>query len=178
MARSTGDRRGIEPHKTSFTKPTVNASAVPAAPHPRSLPAKSIHKAARVFRNFTLSRFPEGSRPENYVRPQRVKDAAATKTLQRQRLEQQLAEADVVPEINVGTAIGLPQAAVRVLLPSLDPATGTVPMTDVLAVLRTQMRSTEFYSGGVPPVVQSARQSQLLAQVQTIMQTITRGAAK
>lgn len=178
MEKVISNQPRTRPQTRESSKPTSLPSVTPRSTRGRPLPVKSVHNAAQAFRNFSLSRFPQAVRPENYVHPKQVKQAHATQALQRQLLKKQVSEASPIPEVSTGTTLGLTQAAVKTLFPTYDQTAGTIPMTDVLAVLRQRMTSTEFYTRGAPPLVQSAQQSQVQARVHALIQSITQGAAK
>jgi hypothetical protein len=186
MAKTTVKKNGKKPQRaTPPTTPSRHAAAPPHAPvthsaHARAapqrrLPAKSLERAATAFKNFSLSKFTDNSRPRNYVHPAQAKDPAATHALQRKLLSSQVQKLNTTPNPNDGTTIGITQDAVKALFPSYNDKLGTVQMADVLAVLKRQMTGTDFYTRGAPPLVQAAQQAQYQAQAQSIIQSIMNG---
>jgi hypothetical protein len=79
--------------------PKENAPRPKAAPLPpptpipklrpnRLLPVKSVQNSAKAFKNFSLSRFPKGATPSNYVLHAQAKVPSAVNAVQRKAMAQ------------------------------------------------------------------------------------------
>jgi hypothetical protein len=139
----------------------------------RVVPAKSHHKAASAFKNFSLSKFPQKSTPPNYV-PAAANKPADVATVHRKVMTSQLRQLDKTPPATGGLTIALPDASVKKFLPSFNPKSATIQLTDVMNLMAKSMRGTQFYTKGNPTLNRLAVQS----QVQDIMAGITKGGTK
>jgi hypothetical protein len=184
------------PPKIDVHKPPVTPAAAPASPvrpaaalAPKSpasspalrvkrpLPAKSVQKAANAFKNFSLSRFADGSTPSNYVPAAQAKVPSEVAAVQRKAIVANVATLVGKGPNDPGLGLALPSAQLASLLPSLDAAAGTVDTTELVGVLRQRMPGTELYASGNPTLNRVVQDSQLLSQVQARIAAIKKGGA-
>jgi hypothetical protein len=142
----------------------------------RPLPAKSVAKAAKAFKNFSLSKFAKAATPANFVPAKQVKNPTVVQQVQRKNIVQSLAAAQRAVPVNPGMSLSMPTAMIGNLLPSLK--AGTVKLSEVLTLLKSRMPGTEFYADGNPTVSRLATQSALQTQVQSIIDAIKAGTLK
>jgi hypothetical protein len=143
----------------------------------RPLPVKSVQHAAKAFKNFSLSRFPKGETPSNYVLHAQAKVPSAVNAVQRKAMAQQVDSLAARPLANPGITVALPDAVIAELLPSFNAAAGTVDLTELLGVLRIRMQGTDFYASGNPTLNRVVQDSALLSQVQAYINAIKAGGA-
>src|SRR5262245_2771908 len=129
----------------------------------RALPYSSLQKANKIFRNFSLSKFPEGSLPANYVHSHKD-DASLThaerirqvQDHQKKKIEQRLhklkaAEQDKADDKAVrGVTLALPKDRAGKLLPSYNEEERTVTLDHVISLITKHMKGTEFHAKGDP----------------------------
>jgi hypothetical protein len=147
-----------------------------ARPLKRPLPAKSVAKAAKAFKNFSLSKFAKAAPPANFVPAAQAKNPAAVQQVQRKNMVQSLAAAQRAVSVNPGMSLSMPTKMIGNLLPSL--AKGAVKLSEVVSLLKSRMPGTEFYADGNPTLSRLATQSQLSTQVQSIIDAIKAGTLK
>jgi hypothetical protein len=151
----------------------VQRRPVHAAVLKRPLPAKSVAKAKKAFKKFSLSRFSKTTAlPRNFVPAAQAKNAAAVRLVQRKHMAHSLSTVQKVVPVNPGMSLSLPAAMIKTLLPSLKAAAGTVDLGEVIALLQSRMPGTEFYANGNPALSRLATHSQLQAQAQSIIDGI------
>ncbi len=128
-------------------------------------PPKSFAKALSVFKKFSLSKFPGKSAPSNYV-PLGKNPA----TIQRKLIEHQLQKLRKTDMPNRGMMLALPRATTQLqkLLPSFNAKRATVDLKDLMKLITKNMRGTQFYAHGNPPLNRLALQS----RVQEIMAAV------
>jgi hypothetical protein len=143
------------------------ASSAPALKRP--IPAASVARAKKAFRNFSLSRFAGSGTPSNYV-------AAGQNPaeVQRKKITQHLENVSKADRAGQGMTIALPDAMIKKLLPSFNAKAGTIDLGEVITLVQQNMRGTEFYSNGHPTLNRLAIQS----QVQQIINSVKKGGQK
>jgi hypothetical protein len=167
--------------KTPLKLKPLRAAVRPAKRIPkllinRPLPTKSVHKATKAFKNFSLSRFPVGAVPNNFVPTGQAKVPAAVHAVQRKAIVRRLVSmANSSPIAAPGLTVALPDKLMQSLLPSLDAAAGVVKVSELLGALRQQMRGTDFYAVGNPTLNRVVQDSALLSQVQAFINAIKAG---
>jgi hypothetical protein len=140
----------------------------------KPLPAKSVAKAAKALKHFSLSKFSKtAAPPANFVPAKNVKNPAVVQQVQQKHIRQSLVAIKNTVPVNPGMGLSLPPAMIGTLLPSL--AAGEVKLGEVLALLKSRMVGTEFYADGNPTLSRLAIQSQLQTQVQSIIDAIKGG---
>jgi hypothetical protein len=154
----------------------VKSAAQPrgrAAPVKRPLPAKSVAKARKAFKHFSLSKFSkEEALPRNFVAAEEAKNPSAVKLVQRKHMAHSLSMAQKTVSVNPGMSLSLPAALIKTLVPSLKAAAGTVDLREVLTLLQSRMTGTEFYASGNPALSRLATHSALQVQAQSIIDAI------
>lgn len=129
----------------------------------RALPHASVQKANKAFAGFSLSKFPNGSPPSNYVHPYK-NDASLTHSertkhvqdVQRKRIEQHLHRLKTAEQDNAdgetvkGITLALPKDRVAAILPSYKSEKGTVTLDEVMNLVAKYTRGTEFHAKGNP----------------------------
>jgi hypothetical protein len=128
----------------SSKPPKATSTPVPDG----SLPAKSIDSADAAFKNFSLSKFPNGAKSASYV--DSTDDPAVVQSAQRRIITQQLNRLNTVGSPGRGISLALPKSVVEALLPSLKEEASTIELSDVLKVIVQHMRGTELYANGNP----------------------------
>jgi hypothetical protein len=160
----------------SLSKPTGARST------PRPLPVKSVQRAAKAFKNFSLSRFPNAATPSNFVPHAQIRNPAAVNEVQRTSMATQVAaiaaKAAIAanPPPILGMTVALTAANLKKLLPNFA-KTGEVDLTELLDVLKKKLQGTEFYASGNPTLNRVVREAALLSQVQAYIKAITAGGA-
>lgn len=149
--------------------PVSRANATPAPVLKRPVPAASVAKAKKAFKNFSLSKFAGNGTPSNYV-PVGQNPAEAQRQIISQHLEN-LTSADLPAR---GITIALPEDTIKKLLPSFDAKTRTIDLSEVIDLIQQNLRGTEFYANGNPTLNRLAIHS----QVQQIIDGIKKGGQK
>lgn len=149
----------------------------PALRVERPLPAKSVQKAARAFKNFSLSRFTGTRTPANFVPAGHPKTPSTVAALHRKSMMAQTEARASNPSQNLGITVALTEASLGRLLPSLDTKTGTVKLDELLGALKQNLRGTEFYASGNPTLNLVMQDSELLSQVQAYINAVKAGTA-
>lgn len=157
--------------------PVLPPTPIPKLRPNRPLPVKSLQKAAKAFNNFSLSRFPKGETPSNYVLHAQAKVPSAVNAVQRKAMTQQVDSLAARHPANPGITVALPADVIATLLPSFNAAAGTVDLTELLGVLRKRMQGTDFYASGNPTLNRVVQDSALLSQVQAYIDAIKAGGA-
>src|SRR5262245_2096000 len=126
-------------------KPTQQPAKTALAPLvKRPLPAKYYRRAAKAFKNFTLSKFPKDSKPpHNYVHHKQIKDPAAVQAVHRKIMTQQISTLRKANTLNQGLTLTLPKATIKKLLPSYKEKAGKIDLSELLGLLRRKMKGTE-----------------------------------
>ena len=151
--------------------PEATAPVIPVEQIQRPLPRESKTRAAKILKNFSLSKFTDDSLPRNYVPTEKGKDPAAVQAAQRRMLERQVhALKDEGPE-NPGMTLALPKSMLKQVLPTAEKK-GTVELADLLEVIKQRMTGTELYAKGNPTLSRLSGQLALQSQVQDIIRSI------
>jgi hypothetical protein len=116
-----------------------------------------MDRANAVFKNFSVSGFPKGSRPASYVDP--ADGPAAVHSAQRRIMTEQLNRLSAMDAPDGGMSLALPESEVGKLLPSLNTKAASIELSDVLKVIAQHMRGTEFYTNGNPVLSRLALRS-------------------
>jgi hypothetical protein len=129
----------------------------------RVLPHASVQKANKVFENFSLSKFPEGARPSNYVHPYKndASLSAAERTkhvqdIQKKKIEQHLHKLKTAEQNEAdgkavsGITLALPKDKIGEILPSYNRGKGKVTLDEVMNLIAEYTRGTEFRVKGDP----------------------------
>jgi hypothetical protein len=163
-------------------KQTPTHVATLASPHPppvkrvvRTLPVKSLARAAYAFKKFSLSRVPKNAAPTNYVSHLESSSPSAVSAMQREVMAAQVKTLAKSPPETPGMSLALPQELIAKLLPSLNEKAGTVATPELLDALRQAMRGTEFYASGNATLNRVVRDARVLSQVQALIASIKRG---
>jgi hypothetical protein len=155
----------------------ARAIAPPAAktPAPRSIsPAhlKSARKAAKVFENFSLSKFAGATVPANYVDTRKKHTPKDIQDVQRKLVTEQLRKLADANTQNRGIVITFQVTQleqIKKALPGMTERGGEVRLDDLLAYLRGRMNGTTFYSRGNPPLTRLTAAMQARSQARTII---------
>jgi len=132
----------------------------------RPLPRASIEKAQKIFKSFSLSKFPKDSLPANHVGE--GKDPSALPAAQKKVISQKIKALKDSEATIQGMTLALPAGEINKFLPSYSEKASTVQLSDVLVLLSKKMSGTEFYSTGNPTLNRLAAQT----QVDQIMQSV------
>lgn len=128
------------------------SGAAAATPNlPGTVPTQSVSKARVAFKNFSLSKFPNGAAPSNYV-----SSGQSISAVQRQGQINQLKSLDASGR---RLRVALSDSELKQLLPSFDGK--TVALTDLMDLIQKKMRGTEFYVAGNPTLARLAVQSRV-----------------
>ena len=130
------------------TRSSHSPQAAPTPVPDGSLPAKSIDSADSAFKNFSLSKFPNGAKSASYV--DSPHDPAVVQSAQRAIITHRLNQLSTTSSPTGGIALALPISVVGTLLPSLKEGASTIELSDVLKVIVQHMRGTELYANGNP----------------------------
>lgn len=144
-------------------KPDQQPPSTSATLLKRALPQSSVQKAKKAFAAFSLSKFPEGSLPSNYVHPYK-NDASFThaerakhvQDVQRKKIEQHLHKLKTTEQDKgdgdtvTGITLALPKGRVATFLPSYKSEKGTVTLEEVMNLVTKYTRGTEFHAKGNP----------------------------
>lgn len=163
---ATSARSSLKP---ATSPPAAQPKTLSAPALKRPVPAASVAKAKKAFKNFTLSRFAGNGTPSNYV-PLGQNPAEAQRQIISQHLEN-LTSADLPAR---GITIALPEDTIKKLLPSFNAETRTIDLGEVIDLIQQNLRGTEFYANGNPTLNRLGIQS----QVQQIIDDIKQGAKK
>ena len=153
----------IRQHRGAPVEAAIKGSATPTVnPTPSSLPSKiapqSLAKAKAAFRNFSLSKFANGSAPPaNFVGNGHQLSAV------QQRQVNQLKSLDASGR---SLRVALSDSALKQYLPSFDGK--TVLLQDLMDLIQRKMSGTEFYVSGNPTLVRLSVQSQASDIIQAI----------
>jgi hypothetical protein len=160
----------LEPHSrlgAAAKTPGQDQQPAPsAALLKRSLPRASVQKAARIFENFGLSKFPKESLPSNYVHPYK-RDASLSHAeltrhvhdFQKKKIEQHLHKLKTAEQQQQkadgklavrGITVALPKDRIGKLLPSYNREKGTVTLDDLMGLVAGHTTGTEFLAKGDP----------------------------
>ena len=127
-----------------------------------------MDRADSVFKNFSVSGFPKGSKPASYVDP--AHGPAAVHSAQRRIMTQQLNRLSAMDAPDGGMTLALPESEVEKLLPSLNAKTSTIELSDVLNIIAQHMRGAEFYANGNPVLNRLALRSRARELIAAINQ--------
>jgi hypothetical protein len=130
-----------------------------------------MDRADSVFKNFSVSGFPKGSKPASYVDP--ADGPAAVHSAQRRIITQQLNRLSAMDAPDGGMTLALPESEVEKILPSLNTEAATIELSDVLNIVARQMRGTEFYANGNPVLNRLALRSRARALIAAMKQEAT-----
>ncbi len=131
-----------------------------------------MDRADSVFKNFSVSGFPKGSKPASYVDP--ADGPAAVHSAQRRIMTQQLNRLSAMDSPDGGgMTLALPESAVEKLLPSLNAKASTIELSDVLNIIAQHMRGTEFYANGNPVLNRLALRSRARELIAAMKQEAT-----
>jgi hypothetical protein len=130
-----------------------------------------MDRADSVFKNFSVSGFPKGSKPASYVDP--ADGPAAVHSAQRRIMTQQLNRLSAMDAPDGGMTLALPESEVEKLLPSLNAKASTIELSDVLNIIAQHMRGTEFYANGNPVLNRLALRSRARELIAAINQEAT-----
>jgi hypothetical protein len=155
------------PSATRRTNSPEPGEATPSTIPDGPLPARSIDRADSVFRPFSLSRFPKGTKSDSYVNPA---EGATAQSVQREVIGRQLQRLSATDAANVGMTLALPRSTVGELLPSLNEKASTIELSEVLKIVTQHMRGTEFYANGNPALNRLALQARAREIVADIAQ--------
>lgn len=165
------------------SKQTPTRVVTPAPPHPspvkrvvRTLPVKSLARAAHAFKNFSLSRIPGKAAPANYVSHVESASPAAVSARQREVVGAHVETLAKSPPETPGMSLALPRELIAKLLPSLNEKAGTVATPELLSALRQAMQGTEFYASGNATLNRVVQDARVLAKVQALIASIKGGA--
>jgi hypothetical protein len=151
--------------------PSTQQPGTPVAPPvSRPLQAKSVEKAKSVFKNFSLSKFPKGSMPSNYVPT--GKKRADVHNVQRKIIVQHMHQLSKKETTNRGMTLALPETTIKDLLPSFNAKTATIDLNDVMKLIAQNTRGTEFYADGNPTFNRLVLQSRVRKIIATVSQGI------
>ena len=114
-----------------------------------------LHKAAKAFANFNVSRHAKDAVPPNYIdrNTMNVKDPAAVHGVQRDLITQQLEHVPRIDARNPGLTLAIAKddlEAIAKSLPGLQAGGGKIELDDLLAYLRPRMNGTNVYYNGNP----------------------------
>jgi hypothetical protein len=130
-----------------------------------------MDRADAVFKNFSMSGFPKGSKPASYVDP--AEGPAVVHSAQRRIMTQQLNRLSAMDAPDGGITLALPESEVEKLLPSLNAKAATIELSDVLKIIAQHMRGTEFYANGNPVLNRLALRSRARELITAINQGAT-----
>src|SRR5262249_18490567 len=144
-AETLPNNKGTEQATRAVRLPPPRQSRTSPVPRlKRILPNKSLEKAAKVFKNFSLSKFSNDSSPPNHLAKSRVKDPAAVQAMQRKIITQNIKTLRTADTLNPGMTLAVPEATIKKLLPSFKKKAGTIGLSDLLGLMRQNMKGTEF----------------------------------
>jgi hypothetical protein len=154
--------------------------AKPASRRIRPADLKSVDRAAKVFKHFSLSKFTDKKIPENYVDTRKVNDPKAVppKTVyevQKALISRQLRKLPRTDPQNSGVTITFPLAKleeVKKVLPGMGQHGGRVQLDDLLTYLRGRMNGTTFYSSGNPMMKRLTAEVQARSQARAIIERV------
>jgi hypothetical protein len=159
-----GIRANIRQGRGAPVEAAIKGSATPTAnltpPSPPSkIPPQSLAKAKAAFRNFSLSKFTNGSAPPaNFVG-----NGQQVSAVQQQNQVNQLKSLDASGR---SLRVALSDSALKQYLPSFDGK--TVLLQDLMDLIQRKMSGTEFYVSGHPTLVRLFVQSQASDIIQAI----------
>jgi hypothetical protein len=158
---------------SNHVKPGTKSSRSDHQPTPsatllkRPLPRASVEKAAKIFENFSLSKFRKDSLPANYVHPHKrdvaLHHAERTKNVrdfQNNQIKQHLHKLKTTAEQHPhkagkkttirGITVAVHKEKLHKVFPSYDQAKETVVLDNVMELITKHTRGTEFYVKGDP----------------------------
>ncbi len=148
---------------TSKSSAAKGKAAKPPKPVAQPKRITSTAKAKTAFENFNLSRHAEAARSATFV-PPKTDPMAARRAVIAARLSSLANDDAASRQLNVA----LTPATLKSLMPSYNAARGSVQAEDVLAVLTTYARGSQFLAQGDPTL----RRLALQAEVDRIIKAI------
>ncbi len=161
--------------KTAAAKqPKKPSSPAPKKPVNKPLPAKSLERAGKAFKNFTLSKFGKNPPPSNHVGTAtrtpafRKKTAKAMNDIIASSFIDNRGGSPTTPPLtpnpnNLGMSVSFPLVenvkktlpglknilpSVKKILPSYNPDAGTVDLDEFVDFLEKKRNGSEFYTKG------------------------------
>lgn len=133
--------------------------AGPAAPAQVRAPGASLSRARAAFRNFSLSKYAGApAAPANVVQPGQQVSAVQERT-----------HANHLKSLDASgrkLRVALSESDLKKLLPSYDGK--TVALAEVMTLIQTSMRGTEFYATGDPTLARLRVQAQASQIIQSV----------
>jgi hypothetical protein len=169
---SNGRKRQRESAPSAAAKAEADRRAI------SSTLSTSTKNAAKIFEHFSLSKFPTGKIPANYVNPKLVHDAKAVQDAQRKSIETQLRSLPHLKTPNAGVTITFPTSKVdemKKAVPGLSEKGGEVKVDALLAFLGTRMNGRSFYAGGNPALTRLTTASEARDRAKAIIEHIKNG---
>lgn len=154
--QTSSPREGRRPPPSAGAPRRPSGSQLPGRGpfSPSRLPPELVKKAKAAFDRFNLSKFPKHALPANYVPAGTA--GADLHAAQKQLVAKQLRQLKDVKTSNRGMTVSIPEASLRALLPTFDEKKGTIDLDELMAVVTSQMRGTQFFQGGNPTLTRLA----------------------